>query len=222
MAAKKSIPPLGIMSVFPTHIGQRQYDAEGLNQKLISNIYRNKGEDSEGMYRSNAAGTWHSDTDLLSWIDEPDLGKMFQKSFCAYTQTYGVKPNAEIGLRLQAWAMVYKDGGYATVHTHPNCHMSAVYYLDNTSDDVDHGRKMVTGARACPGDIEFVDSRASGGYQFPGVNLLSAFRLTPTAGMMIVFPSWLQHFVHPIIGKKDRLCISCNATITSHNPPKES
>jgi len=219
MPKKKAAPvknPLGIMTAFPTNIGMKTYtDVDDLNNRLRTSIYKKRGEDHEGMYRSNTAGTWHSDTELMKWIDVPELQDMFSSCFRDYTQTYGVKQGASIGLKLQAWAMLYQDGGYATVHTHPNCHFSAVYYIDNASDE-DSGRTMVTGCRSCPGDIEFVDSRATGGYQFPGVNFLPAFRLTPKAGMLIVFPSWLQHFVHPVIGKEDRMCIACNATIVSH------
>jgi hypothetical protein len=122
-----------------------------------------------------------------------------------------------ISFRLQAWAMVYNDRGYATVHTHPNCHFSSVYYLDNGGDEI---KTMVTGAKARPGDIEFVDGRPASGYQFPGVNFLPAFRLSPGPGEMIVFPSWLPHFVHPVVGDKDRICIACNASIVKIETPE--
>lgn len=219
MPAKKTEnDALGLMSAFPTYVGIKTYkNVEELNSKLRTAIYRQRGEDHEGMYRSNTAGTWHSDLKLLDWIGEPKLADMFADNFRAYTRSLGTKDGSEIGLKLQAWAMLYKDGGYATVHNHPNCHFSGVYYIDNASDGDD--RVMVTGAKYHPGDIEFVDSRATGGYQFPGINFLPAFRVTPRAGQMLIFPSWLQHFVHPVIGDKDRMCIACNATIVKHTPP---
>jgi uncharacterized protein (TIGR02466 family) len=218
---EKSVGPLGIMAAFPTNVGLKSYGdtVADLNNRLRTKIYKNRGEDPTGVYRSNTAGTWHSDTELVKWIDEPDLINMFAENFTSYTQTYGVKPGGKIGFKLQAWAMLYQDGGYATVHTHPNCHFSGVYYIDNAGDGV--GRKMVTGSNVHPGDIEFVDSRATGGYQFPGVNFLPGFRVQPQAGQMLIFPSWLQHFVHPVIGKEDRMCIACNATIVSNTPKKD-
>lgn len=214
--------PLGIMEAFPTYVGLKDWngirDVEDINARLRRAIYRKQGSDPEGIYRSNTAGTWHSDTNLMKWIGVPELGEMFHNVFASYTTTLGVSKEAEIGFRFQAWAMVYNDRGYATVHTHPNAHFSAVYYLDN---EVNEPITMATGAKAHPGDIEFVDGRPAAGYQFPGVNFLPAFRLRPRAGEMIVFPSWLPHFVHPMRGTKDRICIACNANIVKLNDPKK-
>jgi uncharacterized protein (TIGR02466 family) len=218
---KKTNKPLGIVAAFPTEIGIKKFDGtEALNSRLRTKIYKNRGEDPTGMYRSNTAGTWHSDTNLVDWIDEPELMTMFAETFRAYVSTHGVKNDSEVGFKFQAWAMLYQDGGYATVHNHPNAHFAGVYYIDNASDG--DGRTMVTGSKSHPGDIEFVDSRAVGGYQFPGLRFQPAFRLSPEAGQMIIFPAWLQHFVHPVIGTEDRMCIACNASIASHTPKKVS
>ncbi len=221
-AVKPVSTPMSIMSAFPTNIGLKDWSVEAatkkINKKLRARIYQERGADGDGIYRSNTAGTWHSNTELMQWIGVPELGEMFHNAFASYMLTLGVSKDAEVGLKLQAWAMIYEDRGYATVHTHPNCHFSSVYYLDTPEDNE---RTMVTGAKTRPGDIEFVDSRAASGYQFPGVNFLPAFRLSPKEGEMIVFPSWLQHFVHPVQGDEDRICIAANATIVSLNTPKK-
>ena len=214
--------PLGIMEAFPTYVGLKDwngvFDVEDINARLRRAIYRKQGEDPVGVYRSNTGGTWHSDLKLLKWAEVPELGQMFHNVFSSYATTLGVSKESEIAFTMQAWAMIYNDRGYSTVHTHPNCHFSSVYYVDN---EVSEPITMATGAKVHPGDIEFVDGRPAAGYQFPGVNFLPAFRLRPNAGEMIVFPSWLPHFVHPVVGKKDRICIACNASIVKITDPKE-
>lgn len=213
---RKVINPLQISHVFPTYLGMRTFEGDGidaLNERLRLKIYRNKSNNPEGTTKSNTAGTWHSDTGLLTWAEEPALITMFQRTALDYLSAYRVDPKDEVGLSMAAWAMVYNDGGYSTVHTHPNAHFAAVYYLDNpTHSEI----RMTTGVRLTPGEIEFVDTRGSQG-MLPGtVNMGTSFRLNPQAGQMIIFPAWLPHFVHPVRGDQDRICIACNVTIASH------
>jgi len=227
MAAKKKAKPktklmgkLEISTPFPTYLGARQFsgeDIEKLNDRLRLKIYRNKSENPEGTTRSNTAGTWHSDTGLLTWVDEDDLITMFQKTVYDYLSVYKVDPTDEVGLKMAAWAMVYNEGGYSTVHTHPNAHFACVYYLDNPPSVE---QRMTTGVRLLPGEIEFVDTRGAQG-MLPGtINMGTSFRINPRAGNMLIFPAWLPHFVHPLVGDKDRICIACNVTIASHKKGK--
>ncbi len=207
---------------FPTYLSARQFDGpdiEKLNERLRLKIYRNKGQNPEGTTRSNTAGTWNYDTGLLEWIEEPDLVHMFQKTTYDYLQElHKVNPKDEMGLRMAAWAMVYSEGGYSTVHTHPNAHFALVYYLDNPPQSE---QRMTTGVRLLPGEIEFVDTRGAQG-MLPGtINMGTSFRINPQAGNMLIFPAWLPHFVHPLVGKQDRICIACNVTIASHKMSKE-
>lgn len=205
---------LNVATVFPTYVGQKNYeDSSALNDKLRLSIYKNKSENPEGIMRSNTGGTWHSDTNLLNWIGVPELADRFLESFLQYAFAFGADTTHELSFKLNAWAMVYNDRGYAMAHTHPNCHFAAVYYLDGAQEDE---TTMVTGIRTHPGDIEFVDTRNANAF-FPGtLNGQTSYRLHPVAGDMLVFPSWLPHYVHPLSGKDDRICISCNGTIVKH------
>jgi uncharacterized protein (TIGR02466 family) len=209
--------PLVITSPFPTFTGRRSYAGkegnDAFNDRLRTKIYRNKGQNPDGTTRSNTAGTWHSDVDLLKWINEPALAGIFQRTVLDYLNVYNIDPTDEVGLTLAAWAMVYETGGYSTVHTHPNAHFACVYYVDNP-EQIE--TTMTTGVRLCPGEIEFVDTRGAQG-MLPGtINMGTSFRLNPKAGDMLIFPAWLPHFVHPLVGDKDRICIACNATIVKH------
>ena len=60
----------------------------------------------------------------------------------------------------------------------------------------------------------FVDPRRppalSGGVPlYPG-----QFGVTPRTGMLLVFPGWLSHFVHPYTGSRPRVSLSANVTFT--------
>jgi uncharacterized protein (TIGR02466 family) len=183
-------------------------------------------KDPVGIYRSNTAGTWHSDTKLL---DHPrkkaneTLFRMFGRGFNQLATQHGVAQDTVMSWRLQAWGMMYSDRGYATVHNHPNCHFAGVYYVD-AADDADSPEKvMATGVKRRAGDLEFVGPHAHSQQAPRGLNLQGAFHVTPQPGMMVLFPAWLNHFVHPVELDEDdtRISIACNGTLVKIEPKEK-
>jgi uncharacterized protein (TIGR02466 family) len=101
-----------------------------------------------------------------------------------------------------AWAMVMRAGHYVTTHDHGDAHWSAAYYVDAGDD------------RPAPsGRLAFLDPRR-GGRTIPGITLFpSMFDLAPRTGALVLFPGWLQHYVHAYVGERPRICVSCNLTM---------
>ena len=204
-----------------------KFDWEQMNNDLKVAILREQVKNPEGMYKSNAAGTWHSDTKLFDWANiENDAGKklraMYSDLIKVYCQGLGADPTGTFKMHLSAWAMVYKDRGYATPHTHPNCHFAGVYYVDAGEPSPD--MVMATGAKIKPGELEFVDTRGCQGHQVMGLRMIPAFRLPAVTGNMLIFPQWLPHFVHPVVMDNEkeapRVSISCNAVV-GYTPPEK-
>ena len=64
------------------------------------------------------------------------------------------------------------------------------------------------------GVLEFLDPRAGvEAVTAPGDPYGEPFRVRPQAGLLVVFPSWLYHWVHPYAGQTPRIAISFNATL---------
>ena len=64
------------------------------------------------------------------------------------------------------------------------------------------------------GLIEFVDPRgATNMVATPGRPFDQKVRLRPRAGEMILFPSWLQHYVNPYEGSDVRISIALNISM---------
>ena len=42
------------------------------------------------------------------------------------------------------------------------------------------------------------------------------FRVRAQSGLLVMFPSWLYHWVHPYAGETPRIAISFNASIGAH------
>ncbi len=64
------------------------------------------------------------------------------------------------------------------------------------------------------GVLEFLDPRAGvDAVTAPGDPYGEPFRVRPQAGLLIVFPSWLYHWVHPYTGQTPRIAVSFNAAL---------
>ena len=215
---KKSPPKPQFVQAFPTNFVLKDFDDTKLNERLRASIWRERALDPEGIYRSNKSGTWHSKDDLLDKLgdDGITLKRMFGQAMVEWGTLLGLDPENDISMKLQAWAMVYSDRGYAAAHTHPNCHVSAVYYVDSTLSEQE--QELATGVSVRPGDIEFIDTRRGGEQQLPFMRMNPGFIVPYQSGRMAVFPSWLPHYVHPVVGPGERISIACNGTFLSSTP----
>lgn len=209
-------------NIFPTIPLSRDWgNVEGMNQSIKEQLWRERALDPEGLYRSNLAGTWHSKDGVLQRMGDAgkQLHDMFGQGFTTYAyEIFKTDPKLRVEVRMSAWAMIYGDRGYAAVHTHPNCHVSGVYYVDNTAQERE--LIMATGVPVRSGDIEFLDTRRGGEFQIKGMNRNPSAVFGYKTGRMLLFPSWLPHYVHPIVGPGERIAIACNATYTLK--PKET
>jgi uncharacterized protein (TIGR02466 family) len=218
-AGTATSPVYNLHTIFPTIIITRDWEGvDKLNDDLKLEIWKKRALNPEGIYRSNLAGTWHSDDQLFTSTGKPGLAlrDRFGQAMVAWGEAHGLKKADGVDMKLQAWAMVYSDRGYAAVHNHPNCHVSGVYYVDDTSNSDE--KIMATGAPVKPGDIEFVDTRRHGGHQVPGMMLNPAAIMSFKRGRMIIFPNELPHYVHPIVGPGERIAVACNGTFLPRKP----
>jgi Putative 2OG-Fe(II) oxygenase len=65
----------------------------------------------------------------------------------------------------------------------------------------------------CNGTLELIDPRA-GANNFPfEVGFFGRYLAEPIPGLMVMFPSWLKHMVHPFSGSGERISISFNVNV---------
>jgi len=159
---------------------------------------------SEGVTKSNRGG-WHSEGNLFDRQTPciKVLRTLAEEAVENATRKVGAKSDlASLKLRLFAWMNANPAGGYNAPHTHPGSHWSGVYYV--SQPDVEEGNS---------GMIEFLDPRTD----LPNWRILKApaFKLKkkirPVPGDMILFPSYLVHWVHPNETDEERVTIAFNA-----------
>lgn len=107
--------------------------------------------------------------------------------------------------RLYGWANINRSGDYNTMHSHPTSHWSGIYYA--AADGVVDPEAPLSGV------IEFQDPRGAVHAQpFPGFDFTGKLRLVPKPGLILVFPGWLSHMVHPCRGPGERISFAFNST----------
>jgi uncharacterized protein (TIGR02466 family) len=197
---------LNVTQAFPTHIGCVQLpDAEAMNEGLQSLILAEELQ-YPSLGRSNIGG-WHSRADFLHRSD-PSVSALtswitwaLRRMICATTGQADFVGAASIS----AWATVCRAGAYHAPHSHPDSAWSGVYYVNSGTENSD---------QPFSGMLEFLDPRAGAeAVTAPGDLYGEPFRVRAQSGLLVIFPSWLYHWVHPYAGETPRIAVSFNATV---------
>jgi len=187
---------------FPTPIHQEHFaDVTKLNAEVARRILALRDK-SPGLQKSNLGG-WHSETTLLEDLGEPygsRLGRMFVESVWALLENLFEDIDAlPTRVNVDAWAIVNEAGHSNQPHIHAGCAWSGVYYID-----IEPGMG---------GEIYFQDPRTEAVMNPHPYNLLGTgalVNIAPSPGLMLVFPSFVYHGVHPYRGSKPRISIAFN------------
>jgi uncharacterized protein (TIGR02466 family) len=191
---------------FATPIARmRVKEASRINPGIRKAILE-KESASQSAVRSNVGG-WHSSDDLLEW-SEPGfetLKATMRDAAVAMTKLTIGRKTFEGRVKLTAWANVMRHGGYHQPHTHPHNHWSGVYYVDAGHPDPDWPKS---------GKIEIQDPRERAEmFRLPDDPYGLTAEFQAEAGAMVIWPSWLLHWVNPFYGEGERISIAFNARI---------
>jgi len=167
---------------------------------------------SPGVQRSNVRG-WHSDDDLFE-RKEPGLQVLCGHILNAVQQaTRNVSPNFDFtrfGAQAEGWINVLGPGGLNTPHDHPAWVWSGSYYVRVPESDDQRS-----------GSIEFFDSRTNvRSLTVEGAPCFaSKFSVKPREGMLLLFPSYLRHWVYPNENAEERISVAFNARFVRAGSP---
>jgi uncharacterized protein (TIGR02466 family) len=176
-----------------------------------------------GVQRSNVGG-WHSVPDLSQRPDPAWRALMQRTVGCVDALVAELahqgepatppppQPLPRFRYGVHGWAMILGHGDYVVLHEHGEAHWSTVYYVDAGDEE------EATAGDDPSGVLAFVDPRR-GGRNVPGLELFpTTFTVRPRTGTLVVFPGWLQHYVHPYRGQRPRISVSCNLVMDAARP----
>ncbi|MEL6371153.1 MAG: TIGR02466 family protein [Pseudomonadota bacterium] len=203
--------------IFPTPLALHQWpDSDALNAELAAVVKEAEAaaEPASPHKAKSNVGGWHSDVRFIH-RDEPCLARLRARITTLADEFTGamVADPTRFDVTIEGWANVLRDGSYNSLHMHPGCTWSGVYYVTDAGLPPDPQNPS---PEDILGTIEFLDPRPGAVASVMPENRMERRSVfNPPAGAMIMFPSWLQHMVHPYRGDGERISVAFNVKLQS-------
>jgi uncharacterized protein (TIGR02466 family) len=189
-------PALQPYDLFPTRIWQARLDAlQPRFAEWTSWVLALRAASLAPAGRTNRGGWNSKEMDIL---ERPVWAPLRQVVHAACAAALADMRRKE-AFQLQSWINLHDRGGFNFLHMHEASLLSGSFYL-----------KVPAGS----GALCFRDPR-------PGVthgvikgsvpNGHADVQLKPHAGLLVLFPCWMEHYVEPHESDEPRICIAFNA-----------
>jgi len=190
-------PVLQSFDVFPTRIWQADLDAlQPRFAEWTSWVLSSRAASPTPAGRTNRGGWNSKDMDVL---ERPVWVPLRQAVHAACVTALGEMGRGGQAFEIQSWVNLHDRGGFNFLHMHERSLLSGSFYL-----------KVPAGS----GVLAFRDPRPGVTHSafkgsFP--NAHADIQLKPSTGLLVLFPSWMEHYVEPHDGDEPRICIAFNA-----------
>lgn len=171
-----------------------------LNARLRE-IILERERDTPSVSKSNQGG-WQSGGDFFRWGDPAidTLARYVSGALDLATAKLALPPGYEYRFTFYGWAAVNRTGDYNITHVHPMATWSGVYYVD-AGDADEPGSGLLELSHPVGASVMTF---------FPGL-LPSERTIRPEDGLLVLFPSYVQHAVRRYTGRRPRICVPFNA-----------
>lgn len=201
--------------LFPTpFVTDRLQSPEGI-KVLREAILAEQARDKGGVRISNIGG-WHSNSEMIEWGGEAAKALAFKAMTMAdgVTVDAGSPDASRYEWVPQMWANVSGKGNANQYHMHPGSFWSAVAYIDDgyegSSDPALGGELQLLDPRMPMIRMTAPDLRLK---DQAGQPQSSEPVIRPSAGLIVMFPSWLQHSVRAFHGSGTRISVAINLMV---------
>ena len=177
-------------------------DYEKINDQMLAYILNLQKKDPVGIIKSNFKG-WHSKDFNMKDLEPTNFITAIKSNLNLLINDMNWDLNMQSVKISSMWAIINEKGAWNQKHQHSNSDISAAYYI--------------TAHEKC-GDIVFYDPRPARVYKQPiakSPNKLNGTvsSIKPESGMLVLFPSYLDHSVNPNMSDKKRIVISFNLSL---------
>lgn len=183
--------------VFPTRIWQAHLDALlPHGESWVREVLAMRAAAPKPAGRTNRQG-WNSED--MAVLERPSFAALRQAVRLACTSALTEMGQAHRAFELQSWINLHDRGGFNFLHQHEGSLLSGGFYLL-----VPPGSGALVFRDPRPGVIHgFVKGGVPNGH--------ADIHLSPSTGLLVLFPCWLEHYVEPHESDVPRIMIAFNA-----------
>jgi uncharacterized protein (TIGR02466 family) len=196
-AVHAAVPALQPYDLFPTRIWQaRLAPLVPHLEQWVAAVLAMRTASPQPAGRTNRQG-WNSAA--MDVLEQPIFAPLQQAIRAACASALREMGVPDIAFRLQSWVNMHDRGGFNFLHVHEGSLLSGSFYLK-----VPPGSGKFVFRDPRPGVLHgFAKGAVANGY--------SDVHLTPDAGLLVLFPCWMEHYVEPHNSDEPRICIAFNA-----------
>lgn len=195
----------GFRALWPTLLLERRLpDTEHADAALAALLLEMDGARDSLTTDYRASNLFDVAHPAIAW-----LRQCVRRSVLDYLARQGIA--RQVDWRAHGWANVNRRGDYHNLHNHPHSYLSGTYYVAVPEQP----RALAGRADLDPGAISFFDPRghANMGAIAGDGQVDPEYRVLPEAGLMLLWPAFLMHAVHPNFADAPRLSISFNVLV---------
>lgn len=164
----------------------------------VSAIAAMRAASPEPAGRTNRGG-WNSQGHDL--LDLPAFADLREAAVAHCRAALTDMAGSDLAFELKAWANIHDRGGFNFLHLHDGCLLSGTFYLQ-----VPEGSGALVFRDPRPGVL-------NGFAKGSRPNACKDVHLRPEAGLMVLFPHWLEHFVEVHENDAPRISVPFNAVV---------
>ena len=195
----------GFLQLWPTTLLQRwlpgHQQANMALAELIEELESANRDLTTDYLRDNLLTHEHP---AIDWLRE-----CINRTAVDYLQRQGL--DYPVDWTLHGWANINRLGDYHDLHNHPHSYLSGTYYVAVPSTETRAGSRN----DLSPAAISFYDPRPQANMNAirGDAQISPQYTIQPRPGMILMWPAFLHHLVHPNLSDDKRISISFNLVL---------
>jgi uncharacterized protein (TIGR02466 family) len=194
-------PRMAFAGEWPTLLVKRHLPGfEKPTEGLATHILEQEAREADYTARYEDQSFFTSERSSVRW-----LKGQIDQTVASLLQHVGIKRT--LSWKVFGWYNTNRYGDHHAPHTHPRSYLSGTYYVR-----VPPAPASVDDLRAHPACISFYDPRTGANMITAGAesDARAAHVVRPSPGTLMMWPSPVQHYVHPNLSQAHRVTISFN------------